>query len=145
MKKRLISIILISCVLLALAACGADKGYTQITAEEAKAIMDSSDDVVILDVRTEEEFAEGHIPGAILIPDYEIEEQAETQLKDKEQVILVYCRSGNRSKAASAALAEMGYTNVQEFGGINDWPYETDKEKTYRPCDKPGDEKYKQE
>ena len=87
--------------------------------------MDSETGYVILDVRTEEEFAEGHIPGAILIPDYEIESKAEQNLTDKNQLILVYCRSGRRSKNASAALVSLGYTNIREFGGIIDWPYET--------------------
>ena len=98
----------------------------KITAEEAKQIMDSSENFVILDVRTDEEYAEGHIPNAILIPDYEIEEKAEAILTDKNQTILVYCRSGNRSKSASEILARLGYTDVREFGGINDWPYEVE-------------------
>ena len=98
----------------------------KITAEEAKQIMDSEANYIILDVRTDEEYAEGHIPNAILIPDYEIEEKAETILTDKNQTILVYCRSGNRSKSASEILARLGYTDVREFGGINDWPYEVE-------------------
>lgn len=96
-----------------------------ITAEEAKKIMDTESEYVILDVRTEEEFAQGHIPGAILIPDYEIREEAENSLPDKDALILVYCRSGRRSKNAAQILAELGYTNIREFGGILDWPYET--------------------
>lgn len=96
-----------------------------ITAEEAKKIMDTESEYVILDVRTEEEFAQGHIPGAILIPDYEIREEAESSLPDKDALILVYCRSGRRSKNAAQILAELGYTNIREFGGIIDWPYET--------------------
>ena len=99
--------------------------YLNISAQEAKKIMDSETGYVILDVRTEEEFAEGHIPGAILIPDYEIEAKAEQILTDKNQLILVYCRSGRRSKIASEALVSLGYTNIREFGGIIDWPYET--------------------
>jgi len=98
--------------------------YVCITPEEAKTIMDTQNDYVILDVRTKEEFDEGHIPGAILIPDYEIQEKAETVLRDKAQLILVYCRSGRRSKNAAQILAQLGYTNVKEFGGILDWPYE---------------------
>ena len=100
-------------------------GYMQITQDEAKSLMDSEKDYIILDVRTIEEFNESHIDGAILIPDYEINEKAEEILKDKNQLILVYCRSGRRSKLASAQLAEMGYTNVKEFGGIIDWSYGT--------------------
>lgn len=96
-----------------------------ITAEEAKKTMDTETEYTILDVRTEEEFAQGHIPGAILIPDYSIREEAERMLPDKEELILVYCRSGRRSKNAAQVLAELGYTNVREFGGIIDWPYET--------------------
>ena len=98
--------------------------YVSITAEEAKARMDSETDYVIIDARTEEEFAEGHIEGAILIPEYEIADRAADELPDKDQLILVYCRSGRRSKIASQVLAELGYTNVKEFGGIIDWPYD---------------------
>ena len=99
--------------------------YEQITPDEAKALMDSEDGYIILDVRTPEEFAERHIEGAILIPDYEIGEKAESILTDKEQLILVYCRSGRRSKNAANELATLGYTNIKEFGGINDWKYGT--------------------
>lgn len=98
--------------------------FTSVSAAEAKEYMDSEENYIILDVRTQEEYDAGYIPGAILIPDYEITERAEKELPDKDQRILVYCRSGNRSKKASAALIEMGYTNIIEFGGINDWPYE---------------------
>ena len=99
--------------------------YEQITPAEAKALMDSEDGYIILDVRTPEEFAERHIEGAILIPDYEIGEKAESILTDKDQLILVYCRSGRRSKNAANELATLGYTNIKEFGGINDWKYGT--------------------
>ena len=99
--------------------------YEQITPAEAKALMDSGEGYVILDVRTPEEFAAGHIAGAILIPDYEIREKAESILTDKDQLILVYCRSGRRSKNAANELATLGYTNIREFGGINDWKYGT--------------------
>lgn len=98
--------------------------YISITAEEAKALMDRETNYVIIDARTTEEFAEGHIENAILIPEYEIANRAETELTDKEKLILVYCRSGRRSKIASDELAKLGYTNVKEFGGIIDWPYE---------------------
>lgn len=97
--------------------------YISITGAEAKALMDSEENYIILDVRTQEEFDEGHIAGAILIPDYEIAEKAEDILTDKSQLILIYCRSGRRSKLASAVLAEMGYTNIKEFGGVIDWQY----------------------
>ena len=96
----------------------------QITAKEAKNIMDTETDYIILDVRTEEEFKEGHIKNAQLIPDYEIAEKAESVLTNKEQLILVYCRSGRRSKIAANELATMGYSNIKEFGGIIDWPYD---------------------
>ena len=100
--------------------------YVNITAEEAKKIMDAEEGYVILDVRTQEEYDQGHIPGAILIPDTEVEVTAEDVLTDKDQLILVYCRSGRRSKLASEILVELGYTNIKEFGGIIDWPYETE-------------------
>ena len=102
--------------------------YEQITAQEAKAIMDTASDYTIIDARTDSEFAEGHIQGAILIPEYEIAQRAETELPDKDALILVYCRSGRRSKIASEELVKLGYTNVKEFGGIIDWPYETTTE-----------------
>ena len=98
--------------------------YEQISGEEAKRLMDTETDFIIVDARAEEEFNEGHIEGAILIPEYEISERAEKELPNKEQLILVYCRSGRRSKIASQALADLGYTNVKEFGGIIDWQYE---------------------
>lgn len=98
--------------------------YQQITAQEAKTIMDTEKDYIIIDARTEEEFAAGHIPYAVLIPEYEISERAEAELPDRDALILVYCRSGRRSKIASEELVKLGYTNVKEFGGIIDWPYE---------------------
>ena len=86
--------------------------------------MDSEEGCIILDVRTREEYDQGHIPGAVLIPDTEIEAKAADLLPDKDQLILVYCRSGRRSKLAAQSLADLGYTNIREFGGILDWPYE---------------------
>ena len=127
--RKLIVILLV----LLLTACGQEKEnkqemvYMNITAQEAKEIMDTQTGYVILDTRTQEEFEEGHIPGAILIPYDEVMEKAEGILTDKEQLILVYCRSGRRSKLAAADLVTLGYTNIQEFGGIIDWPYETTK------------------
>ena len=97
-----------------------------ITAEEAKKLMDTEEGYVILDVRTQAEYEQKHIPGAILIPDYEIEALALEKLPDKDQLILVYCRSGRRSKNAAQILADLGYTNIKEFGGIIDWSYETE-------------------
>ena len=101
--------------------------YEQITPQEAKRIMDSGEEHIILDTREQDEFDEGHIPGAILIPYTEIENKAEEMLPDKDKLILVYCRSGRRSKIAAENLVKLGYTNVKEFGGIIDWPYEVEK------------------
>lgn len=101
--------------------------YQQVDAETAKELMDTENDYVILDARTQAEYDQGHIPGAILIPHDTVATAAEDALPDKDQLILVYCRSGNRSKQASQALVDLGYTNVIEFGGINNWPYEVEK------------------
>lgn len=115
---------------LLLAGCAQDKNieqeevYVNITAEEAKKLMDTQEGYIILDVRTQEEFDTGHIPGAVLIPNTEIAQRAEQELPDKNQMLLIYCRSGNRSKQASEILVQLGYTNIKEFGGIIDWPYE---------------------
>ena len=98
--------------------------FLNITAEEAKKLMDSEEGCIILDVRTRKEYDQGHIPGAGLIPNTEIEAKAADLLPDKDQLILVYCRSGRRSKLAAQSLADLGYTNIREFGGILDWPYE---------------------
>jgi len=95
-----------------------------ISAETAKKMMDTSSDLIILDVRTEEEYKSGHIDGAILIPDYEVEAKAEEILEDKSVTILVYCRSGRRSALAAQILNDLGYTSIYDFGGIIDWPYE---------------------
>ena len=132
MPKPIKKLILFLLMALLLTACGHTKEndqeavYMNITAQEAKEIMDAEEGYIILDVRTQAEYDEKHIPGAILIPDYEIKERAEDELTDKDQLILVYCRSGRRSKIAAEALVELGYTNIKEFGGIIDWPYETD-------------------
>lgn len=128
MKK----LIVIWLVLMLLTACGQggadvpEQGYVNITAQQAKEIMDNEEGYIILDVRTAEEYAEKHIPGAVLIPDDEIKQKAEEILTDKSQLILVYCRSGRRSKLAAEDLVELGYTNIKEFGGIIDWPYEVE-------------------
>ncbi|MBR6549299.1 MAG: rhodanese-like domain-containing protein [Clostridia bacterium] len=98
--------------------------YRQINVQEAKEIMDSTDDYVLLDVRTVQEYDEGHIAGAVLIPYDEIPQKADVVLPQKDRLILIYCRSGRRSKIAAQSLVDMGYTNIVEFGGINDWPYE---------------------
>ena len=96
-------------------------GYRQVTTEEAVNIMQTEENYVILDVRTAQEFASGHIPGAALLPNQTIGTEDIPLLPDKDQLILVYCRSGNRSKQAAEKLAQLGYTNIVEFGGINSW------------------------
>ena len=127
--KKLIFLLL---AVMMLTACGQEKEnnqgavYVNITAEEAKEIMDSEEGYIILDVRTQEEYDQGHIPGAVVISHEEIAEKAEEVLTDKDQLLLVYCRSGRRSKIAAEALVELGYTNIKEFGGIIDWPYEVE-------------------
>ncbi len=148
MKNILYSISILLCILLT--ACGddssigiiggadgptsiivAEKGekvmYEQITAEEAKKIMDSGEEHIVLDTREKDEFEEEHIPNAILIPYTEIENKAIELIPDKDKLILVYCRSGRRSKIAAESLAKLGYTSVKEFGGIIDWQYEIEK------------------
>lgn len=115
----LVAILLVSCA-------NSQEVYMNITPETAKQIMDTSKDYVILDVRTQEEFDQAHIPGAILIPNDQISAEAEQVLMDKNQLILVYCRSGRRSKLAAEELVKLGYTNIKEFGGIIDWPYEVE-------------------
>ena len=97
-----------------------------LTQEEAKEMMDAQE-VIILDVREQDEYDSGHIPGAVLLPVGSIDEDTAAEvIPEKDSTVLVYCRSGNRSKTASSALAELGYTNIYEFGGINTWPYETE-------------------
>ena len=123
--KRILPILLI--MLFVLSGCSSVKeeqnkaGYKQISQEEAKEMMGRDDGHVIVDVRRQDEYDAGHIPGAILIPNESIGHGAPEALPDYDQVILIYCRSGNRSKQASEKLATMGYTNIYEFGGINTW------------------------
>ncbi|HBZ02195.1 MAG TPA: rhodanese-like domain-containing protein [Lachnospiraceae bacterium] len=97
-------------------------GYRQITPETAQKIMETEKDYIIVDVRHDDEYYDGHIPGAVLITNEYIEDKPLPELPDKDQMILVYCRSGRRSKDAARKLAAMGYTNVYEFGGIINWP-----------------------
>ena len=127
---KMVLFILCSVVLLSACGQGAEKNreevYVNITPEEAKHIMDTEDGYVILDVRSQEEYEQSHIPGAIVIPHTEVDARAEDVLTDKNQMILVYCRSGRRSKMAAEVLVELGYTNIKEFGGILDWPYEVE-------------------
>ncbi len=137
MKKTIIIVALVLLSILFAAACESDQGveqilteviefeeaeYIKLTPEEAKEMMETMD-VIVVDVRTEEEFIQGHIEGAVLIPDYDLDKLAAEMLPDKEATILLYCRSGNRSKLASHLLIGMGYQNVYDFGGILDWRF----------------------
>ena len=130
MKRKFLSLLKIIPVLslCLLGGCNTDErpanSYEIISQEEALSYMVNDGNSFILDVRTEEEFANGHIKGAVLIPHDKIEAKAESVITDKEQLILVYCRSGRRSKIAAEKLVELGYSNVKEFGGIIDWKYE---------------------
>lgn len=129
--KRILPLFLL--LLLLLTGCGgnasntlSESDYQQISQEEAKEMMDTQD-VIILDVREQDEYDSGHIPGAVLLPVGTIDEETAAEvIPEKDSTVLVYCRSGNRSKTASSALSELGYTNIYEFGGINTWPYETE-------------------
>ena len=126
--KRMLPLLI--SLLLLLAGCvgnAADSSYQQITQEEAKEMMDAQE-VIILDVQEQDEYDGGHIPGAVLLPVGTIDETTAAEvIPEKDSTVLVYCRSGNRSKTASSTLAELGYTNIYEFGGINTWPYETEQ------------------
>lgn len=118
-----------SLLLLLLGGCAdrnrEDNAYRQVTTEEAVQLMESETDYLVVDVRTPEEFAEKHIPGAVLVPNESISDEPPASLPNRGQMLLIYCRSGNRSKQAAAKLAALGYTNVIEFGGINSWTGET--------------------
>jgi len=131
MKKRILMAI---CLLVAFVACvhngkqnsETDKiQYRRISAEEAKKMLDENSNTLLLDVRTRAEFLRGHIPGAISLPSNELRSRAETELPDKDALILVYCGSGKRSVNAALILISMGYTNVYDFGGIMAWKYGT--------------------
>ena len=130
-KRRLLSVIAALVFLLALSGCGAAEKegsvYMNINPKKAKEMMENSEEFVLLDVRSEEEFSEGHIPGAMVIPHEEILKRADAELPEKDVPVFVYCRSGRRSKIAAEALVSLGYSEVYEFGGIIDWPYEIEK------------------
>ena len=130
--KKFTSLLISALMLLLVVGCNGDStdntlNYEMISGEQAKALMESESDYIIIDARTQSEYDEGHIPGAILIPEYEIAERAQEELPNKDQLILVYCRSGRRSKIAAEILVDLGYTNVKEFGGIITWEYGTVK------------------
>ena len=121
MKKRILP--LVCSALLMFTGCGAD-GYQKISQEKAKEMMDTQE-VLVLDVREQSEYAGGHIPGAVLLPVGTIDEDtAAAVIPEKDTTVLVYCRSGSRSKRAAKALAGLGYTGIYEFGGIMSWPYD---------------------
>ena len=129
--KGLIIMLILNLSLFSLTSCQTNSTdtltYDQISPKEAKNLMDTETDYVILDVRTAEEYAEGHSPNAVNLDHEDVPSKAEAMLPDKDALILVYCRSGRRSKIAAEALVELGYTKVNEFGGIIDWPYESVK------------------
>lgn len=125
--RHLLSLLLLLPVML-LTGCSASEPaqtYRQVSTEEAIALMETETDYILLDVRTQAEYEERHIPGAVCIPNETIGTQTIPELPDKDQLILIYCRSGNRSKQASEKLVQLGYTNIVEFGGINTWQGET--------------------
>ena len=134
-RKNFAAWALLLFLIVSLAGCGSREedakntaSYQQITAKEAKSMMDEQPDAVILDVREQDEYDAGHIPGAVLLPVGTInEETAASAIPEKDTVVLVYCRSGNRSKTASQALVDLGYTQIYEFGGIKDWPYDVER------------------
>ena len=122
--KRIIPFLLSILLLTGCSGGTSDGSYEQITQEAAKEMMDTQE-VIVLDVREQSEYDSGHIPGAVLLPVGSIDEEtAAAVIPEKDSTVLVYCRSGNRSKTASSTLAGLGYTNIYEFGGINTWPYE---------------------
>ena len=124
--RKYIAIVLVIIMAIGFTGCeNKEMSYKQISMEEAVSMMETETDYIILDVRTAEEFADKHIPNAINIPNEVIGTEEIAELPDKDQLILVYCRSGNRSKQASEKLVALGYTNIYEFGGINDWTGET--------------------
>jgi len=125
--KKALPILLAAILLVGCAAPAEGGSYRQIDMADAITMMEEETGYIILDVRTPEEFADRHIPGAINVPNETIGTEDIPELPDKDQLILVYCRSGNRSKQASEKLVALGYTNIVEFGGINDWPGETVK------------------
>ncbi len=133
MKRKVWLFIIMSAIVIILAGCGdaveAPEAirFQSIAPEEAMQRLESEEEIILLDVRTPEEYAEGHIPGSQLIPLQTLEEEAPLQLTDKDVPIFVYCRSGSRSLEAADILVELGYTQVYDLGGIIDWPYEVEQ------------------
>ena len=125
--KKIIPFLAAISVLTACSSVGNRSEYRQISSAEAQKLMESESNYIILDVRREDEYASGHIPGAINVANESIVDKEPKELPDKDQLILVYCRSGNRSKQASEKLANMGYTNIVEFGGIHEWAGEIER------------------
>lgn len=140
--KRIVTLFLaIAIGVSMLSACAAESPQNQtqissekvkpsvITPEEAKKRLETEEGIILLDVRTQSEYEEKHIPGSVLIPVDELGKRAEAEMPDKDNVVFVYCRSGNRSTTASNILAELGYSKVYNLGGISDWPYEVESGK----------------
>lgn len=143
MKKIYLKLLVIMIIMLSLVACTNnselqdaekesqvginDSVYQKISPKDAKEMLDENDSIVLLDVRTKEEYDEGHIPNSILLPVDNIRKEAENVITDKDTIIFVYCRSGRRSKNAALELIDLGYTKVYDLGGIIDWPYEVEK------------------
>jgi len=125
-NKRMLA--LVAALMILTTGCGAGADYQQVSTAEAVEMMAETTDYIILDVRTPAEYESGHIPGAINVANETIGSKDIAELPDKDQVIFVYCRSGNRSKEASAKLTKLGYTNIVEFGGINNWEGEIETE-----------------
>jgi rhodanese-related sulfurtransferase len=135
--SKTIGLLIAICLLMSFEGCAQNKSkensetkqttYRRISAEEAKKMLDENPKAILLDVRTEGEYRDGHIPGAILLPVSDIQAKAAEMLPDKNALILVYCRSGHRAAIAAHQLTDMGYTNVYNMGGIIDWHYNTEK------------------
>lgn len=125
-NMKSIGILFLTTIVASLVGCSKSQSddYEKVSATQAKEMMDENSEVTILDVRTQEEFNEGHIEGATLIPLDQISSTAESTLTDKSATILVYCRSGRRSAEAAKELSKLGYTNIYDFGGIMSWPYD---------------------
>ncbi len=131
MKKLISILLLLSFMVIAISGCSSSSSSSaspeKISAKKAKEMMDEDKKIIVLDVRTKEEYNSGHIANAILVPDYEVKDKAKELLTDQSAKILVYCRSGRRSALAAQTLCELGYTSVYDFGGIIDWPYDIEK------------------